>query len=721
MQQESSTTIQGFARPFPKGWISTLVASWLAASLGAAFLNLSTATLRRAGGLVSLERILLALASAVFISLLIYLGLSIVTLVVTRLTHRRRFIPMIIWSDFTVLTLAALAPVWNLVDENLPRGGWAPAERLMTSTAVWATAWTLPLIAAVAAAAWHRKRHIARTYQAWLLTAPLLGFQVFVFVWTQVHWVSGITSLRSGLATLLFLFGVVATLAAGTWLTRHISALPALAAVTVLIFLAPIPSLLQASRPRADSILASDSESPISCVVLLTVDTLRADALGALGPDAALDDLTPEGLTLEGQLAADRLTPELDALAADSVFFTHARSSSPWTKPAAASILTGLAPEVHRADELRSVLPAEAMTLAEHLKDAGFTTAGIGRNTFLRHSFNFNQGFDEYNFFPRGNSGILGDRLLRSTLPRFFATEPNSVELTDFAIHWLRRHEKQRFFLWLHYFDPHGPFEPPTEYLPKRPMPPRIGNSFDNAVAVRSGELVPNLEEREWIRQLYLAEARHVSREVGRVIDTLKDMQRYDSCLVVFTSDHGEEFWEHDGFEHGHTLYDELLRVPLGFKMPRQLATPQRIEQPVSTASVTPTVLDILGRKVSPRNFSVPSLVPFWQSESPPLPHPIFASGVHYFEDREAVLFADHKYIRVPLTGQQQLFDLRLDPAETHNLMPGESDLALTAQGLLAEHAEHSRRLRKRLGIGQELADLDSDTLQDLRSLGYLQ
>ncbi len=705
MQQESSTSIQGFARHFPRGWLSTLVASWLAASLGAAFLNLSTATLRRADGLVSLERILLALASAVFVSLLIYLGLSIVTLLVTRLTHRRRFIPMILWSDFTVLAIAALMPVWNLVNENLPSGGWAPAERLMTSTSIWATALTLPLIAAVAAAAWRRKRHITRTYQAWLLTAPLLGFQVFVFVWTQVHWVSGIVSVGSLLVTLLFLLGGMATLAAGTWLSGRIRALPALTAITVLIFLAPIPALLQSSRPRADSISAADSISSLSCVVLLTVDTLRADSLASMQTE-----LPPE----------DVLTPELDALVNDSILFTQARSSSPWTKPATASILTGLSREVHRADELRSILPSETRTLAEHLQDAGFTTAGIGRNTFLRNSFNFDQGFDEYNFFPRGNSGILGDRLLRSTLPRLFATKPSSPELTDFAIHWLRRHAEQRFFLWLHYFDPHGPFEPPAEYLPQRPMPPRIGNSFGDIQAVRSGELVPDLEEREWIRQLYLAETRHVSHQVGRVVDTLKAIERYDACLVVLTSDHGEEFWEHGGFEHGHTLYDELLRVPLAFKMPKALAAPRRIEHPVSTASVTPTILEILGSQAPSHHFSVPSLVPYWQGEAVP-DVPIFSSGVHYFEDREAVLFADHKYIHVPLTGQEQLFDLEQDPGETRNLVRRENELRDSARRLLTEHTEASRRLRQRLGIDGEMAELDSDTLQDLRSLGYLQ
>lgn len=686
-----------------------LVASLLAASIGAAFLNLSMATLRRAGGLVSWERILLSLASAVLLSLMIHLGLSIFTLGVTRFTHRRRFFPLVIWSDLTVLAIATLVPIWDLVNENLPSGGWAPAERLMTSTAIWATALTLPLIGGVATAAWRRKRHFARTYQAWLLTAPLLGFQVFVFVWTQVHWVSGVFSLRSVVITVLFLLSAIATLAAGTWLNQHVRALPALSAAAALIVIAPIPNLLRSSQPLSTSTLVSDSDAAISCVVLLTVDTLRADSLRAQNP-------------------------ALEALADDSMFFSQARSSSPWTKPATASILTGLAPEVHGTDELRSVLPAEAKTLAEYLKEAGFTTAGIGRNTFLRHSFNFDQGFDEYNFFPRGNSGILGDPLLRSTFPRFFATQPSTVELTDFAIHWLRRHAEHRFFLWLHYFDPHGPFAPPESKLPDGPIPPRIGTSFADTAAVRSGKLVPNLTEREWIHQLYLAEVRHVSEQVGRVIDTLKTIERYDSCLVVFTSDHGEEFWEHGGFEHGHTLYDELLRVPMAFKLPSTVdLEPRSIDLPVSTASVTPTILQLLRHDVPEHLFSAPSLVSTWRDRpegrgtsealdgTASAEQPIFASGVHYFEDREAVLFGDHKFIRQRLTGQQELFSLRQDPEESRTLHLGEGPLAEEAERLLAEHAERSLRLRRHLGIAPGLADLDTNTLQRLRALGYLQ
>ena len=705
---EEGRSLPEEGRYFPKGWFGVLLASLLAASLGAAFLNLSTATLRRAGGLVSLERILLALASSFLVALVLHICLSLVSLLVTRLTHRRRFIPMVIWSDLTVLSIATLAPVWDLVNGNLPSGGWAPAERLMTSTAIWATAFTLPLIGAAIAAAFRRKRHIARTYQAWLLTAPLLGLQLFVFVWLQVHGVSGMLSKGSLLLTLLLVLGVVGTLAAGSWLTRHVRPLTTLGTMAICILLAPVPGLLSSDRPRTSAQPVVNGTEPMSCVVLLTVDTLRADSLGALHPE--ID--TPASPA-----------PELDALVNDSIYFTQARSTSPWTKPAAASILTGVAPEVHGANTLRSVLPPRIRTLAEYLQDAGFTTAGIGRNTFLRHSFNFDQGFDEYNFFPRDNSGILGDRLLRTTFPRAFATEPTTEDLTDFAIHWLERHAEEKFFLWLHYFDPHGPFAPPTEFLPQMAMPPRIGDAFSDAAAIRSGELVPDLVEREWIRQLYLAEVRYVSQQIGRVLEQLRELERYDECLLIFTSDHGEEFWEHGGFEHGHTLYDELLRVPFSIRLPDAMGQrPRRIDAPVSTASITPTVLDLLGRDVPERLFSSPPLRPLWQSAMAPTVHPpIFASGVHYFEDRQAVLFGHHKYIRVPLIGQKKLFDLSLDPGETRTMDLGESLLVAEAEQLLKEHEERSLLLRRRLGIGEELADLDSATLQDLRSLGYLQ
>lgn len=691
----------------------------LASSLAAAFLNLSFATLRRSGGLVSLERMLLSLSGTVVTLLLIHLFLSLGILAVYRGLGRFRFVPLLVWGGTTVVLIAAITPVWDLLSESLPIGGWAPAELLMTVGAVWSMVFTLPVFGYMLARYWRNNRRAAHFFQGFLVSAPLLGLETFFFVWAEVFWISGMLSPQSLMWSTVYLVAVLLTLAAGSWIGQHLPPLPVLALVTLVIVLAPF---VQGAFGQATTWRTTETPGPVAqanpCVILLTVDTLRADALAPYAENVGNGWGTS--------------APAFEALAADSTVFLSARSPSPWTKPSTASILTGVAPGVHGTTDLRSILPEEIETLAETLSDAGYRTAGIGRNTFLRDAFNFDQGFDEYQFFPRGNGGILGARMLQALFPHHFATAPSSEELADFAIEWLRRNQNDPFFLWLHFFDPHGPFAPPRRFLPAGRAASRIGTTFADTAAIRDGELVPDLEEREWIRELYRAEIRYVSDEVGRVTRALEDLGLYDQCLIVFTSDHGEEFWEHGGFEHGHTLYDELLRVPLSFKLPHAsreadvgiptgTADPSHQTLDVSTESITPTVLDLLGIDTPSSRFTSPSLAPWilgTAQRSGPA-SPIFAGAVHYYEDEEAVLFDRVKFIRVPLTGHEEVYALDHDPSETHPLVDNEA--VAVGRVLLEEQNRRVETLRRRLGIGGEHdAELDSETLQDLRSLGYI-
>ena len=723
------------ARRLTRVHLGLLLSGLLASSLGAAFLNLSFATLRRAGGLVSLDRALLSLSGTVVTLLALHVLLSLGVLAVYRGFGRFRFIPLVVWSGSTVLLVGALAPIWDLTSETLPTGGWVPVERLMVVGAVWSAVVFFPILAYLVARRFRNSRRAGHFFRGFLVSAPLLGLETFFFVWGQVFWIHGMLSPRSLLWTSVYFLAAVATLFAGSWIAQHRSALPALIAVTLALLASPW--ILRTLEPEHPPAAAGTAAAQTPCVVLLTVDTLRADTLAPFRSDSrdpVADGASAVGVAEASSPAAPTSgtpwgfpstpAPALEALAADSTVFTGARSPSPWTKPAAASILTGVAPGVHGATDLRSLLPDEIETLAETLRAAGYRTVGIGRNTFLRDAFNFDQGFDEYQFFPRGHGGILGARMLQALFPSYFATEPSSEQLTDFAIDWLRGHRDAPFFLWLHYFDPHGPFAPPARFLPAEQAAVGIGTMFSDTAAIRNGELVPDLEEREWIRQLYRAEVRHVSEEIGRVSRALVDLGLYDRCLIAFTSDHGEEFWEHGGFEHGHTLYEELLRVPLSIKSPHHPASAGRtVAIDVSTESVTPTILDLLGIEADPRRFSAPSLAEWLRADSAlGSDHPrspMFAGAVHYFEDEEAVLFDHLKYIREPLTGREQLFDLRADPFETRPIQD-EGAIAL-GRRLLDAQGQRIELLRHHLGIGGDIeAELDSQTLQDLRSLGYI-
>ena len=120
----------------------------------------------------------------------------------------------------------------------------------------------------------------------------------------------------------------------------------------------------------------------------------------------------------------------------------------------------------------------------------------------------------------------------------------------------------------MHYYDPHQPLEPPLEYMGNAKAPAGMGRRFKDKINVRAGMLKLSAEQREWVRKLYDDEVRYVDENVGRLLGHLRETGQYDDALIIVASDHGEEFWEHDGFEHGHTLYNEVLRVPLMIKLP---------------------------------------------------------------------------------------------------------------------------------------------------------
>lgn len=696
----------------PLGRKRLFFSSLVAFPLAATFLNLSSATLRRAGGLNSLDHILLALAGTLATLLLIHLVLwcfsGLVHLVLLRFSQTRLpLVPLVVWNGLTVSLIALLSPVWDLVSENLPTGGWTPAERLMIVCVVWSPAVMIPTVAYFLARG-RRHEKIGRIARGALLAAPVLGFLTFLLTWAEVHWVSGLLSPTSLFLLTLYFVLVATTLGVATWLVKHVPKLPILLLVTFAVLGAPF--LYEPTGPSVPMASTNSNSALPPCVLLLSVDTLRADMVPPFDHPSR-----------EGSLGTGTNTPALEALARDSVIFLEARAPAPWTKPSTASLLTGLSPWVHLTGTLRGVLPPEVETLAERLRAAGYRTAGIGRNTFLREAFNFDQGFDEFYFFPRGNGGILGARLLQRMVPRRFATEPGTTELTNFAVRWLGENHQQPFFLWLHYFDPHGPFAPPQSYLPQHEAAARIGTTFGDTPAIRTGELVPNLEEREWIRELYRSEVRYVSDNVGRVVQTLEEYGLYDQCLIAFTSDHGEELWEHGGFEHGHTLYDEVLRVPFYFKLPGASHGGQIVETAVSTESLTPTLLDLLGLTKPTDRFTAPSLTPLLGTESgSESTAPTFANAVHYYEEKQSVVFGRYKYIREPMTGQEQLFDLETDPGEHHDLVEQAPEILEQGRQLLVERIAHTETLRHELGFAEDQADLDVDTLQDLRALGYI-
>lgn len=438
-------------------------------------------------------------------------------------------------------------------------------------------------------------------------------------------------------------------------------------------------------------------------VVLITVDTLRWDETSPYRSDAR--------------------TPHLQGLAEDGVVFERAYSVAPWTIPSVFSLLTGVSPWAHGALFFDDAPPPQLPTVAEYLRDAGYRTAAVVHNGLLADYANGGatvRGFSQHTTYPRVNyPTTLGFRAAAVAFRRQIELLIGPADVTDRAVEMLRRRDGRSTFLWAHYFAPHAAYEPPAEWRPEgNPVEP-YADGFPSLTEIRAGMVPLTPEQRNWARELYRAEVRQTDAEIGRLIDELKAADLYDEALIIFTSDHGEEFWEHGLAYHGQSLYDELIRAPLIVKPPKT-PRPRRVKQTVSTVSLAPTILDVAGVDYDETDFSDRSLREFWTSEIDPEARPAFATGLTYFEQQEAVVLDRIKLIETHGPRGDMLFDLARDPAEEINLRDRRPADLERARAALQQHREHSQRIRDRYGLGALKQEMGEDRLELLKSLGYL-
>jgi arylsulfatase A-like enzyme len=361
-------------------------------------------------------------------------------------------------------------------------------------------------------------------------------------------------------------------------------------------------------------------------LVVIGIDTLRADHLGCYGYPRPT-------------------SPRLDALSREGVLFTTAISPSPWTLPAFASMFTGLLPSSHRAGEgwwfERTRLDPSFVTLAEVLRGTGYRTGSFVSNGFVSPDTGVADGFEETRVWFSGKGA------------------------TPAAIAWLDTHAAERFFLFLHIVEPHHPYSPPEEHAA-----PFLDRSYEGLIGTSFGE-APDPDwtdaDRQRIIDLYDGEVSFADALVGDVLDKLAQLGVDDDTIVVVTADHGEELFERGTIGHGHSLYDELLRVPLIIRWPGR-EPHGRVEQQVRTMDLFPTLLDALGLPVPPGLDGV-SLLPLARGE-PQEPGSATALAEYLFGDREqkAIRRQDHKLILTLATNEGSLFDLRADAGERRDV-----------------------------------------------------
>ncbi len=449
------------------------------------------------------------------------------------------------------------------------------------------------------------------------------------------------------------------------------------------------------------------TKADIPRIILITADALRSDVLGCYGATRAS-------------------TPFLDALADESVVFEDCSSTAPWTLPSFAAMFTGLPPLVFGTLTTRSQIPNRATFLAERLSAEGYFTGAVGLNHLLTHFFGFHQGFADYEFYPRKRqSRTLGSKLLSHVSPGFFLKEPETSELQKRAAHWLSKNRHNSFLFWLHFFDPHAPYEPDDEFRLEGDPPKglRTAWNFEDQNKWKAGYLkLDDDERRDWIRSLYLGEVQEMDASLGKTIQHLKDLGLYDTSLIIFTSDHGEEFWEHGMLGHSSSLYREQIGVPLIVKLPGGKIT-GRVSQPVSTISLTPTILELIGIDFDPEDFGGPSLAPLLREHQEPVKtRPLFSVNPLRIggEYAQSVRFDTFKLIH-GIGDHRELYDLRSDPGEEHDLAEKLPDIVDRGLELLSIDRTRREALRQKHQITPaESIELEADTIEDLRRLGYL-
>ena len=269
-------------------------------------------------------------------------------------------------------------------------------------------------------------------------------------------------------------------------------------------------------------------------VVVVVVDTLRADHVGIYGHDRPT-------------------SPFMDALARDGIWFHRAYAASGWTLPSMTTMLSGLYPHQHLVGRLAfrgtefGKLDDGVVTLAETLKAQGYATGAVVNNTFTAPAFGIDQGFDLYDYQGATN------------------TEHRSAEETVRAgLNWLDQTEGPGF-LFLHFMEPHLNYAATDPHLGRfsKDNPAAADVDLESLVGKSHRKTPPSPEVQEYVRQRYDEEILHVDDALRSLVKALKARNRWDRTILAITSDHGEEFWDHGGFEHGHTLMGELTRVPL--------------------------------------------------------------------------------------------------------------------------------------------------------------
>ncbi|MCX6645658.1 MAG: sulfatase [bacterium] len=379
------------------------------------------------------------------------------------------------------------------------------------------------------------------------------------------------------------------------------------------------------------------SEMKNKNVLIIGVDTLRRDALSVYG-------------------ASPLITPNLETFVEKATTFNQARSQAPWTLPSFASMITGRLPSEINAMSYTGHLPGEADTIGEILLKNGFATSTICSNPWLGYpQSGFHQGMEELWY-------------------RYDATAGAEV---DKALDFIDRTNGRDWFCFLHFMDPHTPYHPREQFRDLLFDPFLEGSYstyFDDVEPWKSGEYIPTDSELQQVKNLYLGEVAYVDAMLAQLYKGLEDRGLLDNTLIIFAADHGEEFFDHGGFEHGHTQYDELVHMPL-IIMGEGFPAGGVIDTSVGNTDIFPSILKYLDLDIPDNLHGLPLQNVI--NDNIDNSRPIFGEDNTRWSQRKFVVEWPYKCILDFVSFEAKLFNLADDPGELTDISADNTDITM--------------------------------------------
>ena len=410
-----------------------------------------------------------------------------------------------------------------------------------------------------------------------------------------------------------------------------------------------------------------------SNILLFTIDTLRADHLGCYGYERIN-------------------TPNINRLADEGILFEYTMSQIPLTTPSHSSIFTSLYPRNHGVLNNAQHLDGSLLTLTEILKENGYATAGFISCFVLQSKYGISQGFDAYFDQVEIKTKENPNRI----------SYINSKQLNERIIPWLREHSQEKFFAWIHYFDPHNPYESHE----------KDGISYDSDFDPHPYGTSKPAKVLQDIAH-YDAEITFADRSVGEIIDLLDELNLTEDTIVILTSDHGEELYQHHQIMgHAFFLYDSSIRIPLIIRYPNRFPASKRIDQLVESVDIMPTLLELLNIQI-PDGIDGESLLAVIDKDKK-------ISRVAYSEtykpegrsNKFAVRTNRWKYIYTPERNARELYDIVDDPMELRNLAYEKREVVKELHKNFFDWLKMDSKPASR--------ELDEETRERLKSLGYV-